>query len=65
MSLITILLASSEIPFLKEIVLILGLSVLVIYVFRKIKLPAILGFLATGILFGPNALGLASRGQEI
>ncbi|MFT7056883.1 MAG: hypothetical protein ACJAR3_002529, partial [Roseivirga sp.] len=39
MSLITILLASSEIPFLKEIVLILGLSVLVIYVFRKIKLP--------------------------
>jgi len=37
----------------------------VIYIFRKIKLPAILGFLATGILFGPNALGLASRGSEI
>jgi CPA2 family monovalent cation:H+ antiporter-2 len=65
MSLIAILLASSDIPFLKEIVLILGLSVLVIYLFRKIKLPAILGFLATGVLFGPNAIGLASRGQEI
>jgi len=59
------LVGTSDIPFLKEIVLILGLSVLVIYIFRKIKLPAILGFLATGILFGPNALGLASRGQEI
>ena len=66
MSLIAILLAgTTDIPFLKEIVLILGLSVLVIYIFRKIKLPAILGFLATGILFGPNALGLASRGSEI
>jgi len=66
MNLNSILLAgATDIPFLKEIVLILGLSVLVIYIFRKIKLPAILGFLATGILFGPNALGLASRGSEI
>jgi len=62
----SILLASAtEIPFLKEIILILGLSVLVIYLFKKIKLPAILGFLATGILFGPNAIGLTSRGVEI
>jgi len=61
-----ILLASAvEIPFLKEIITILGLSVLVIYVFKRIKLPAILGFLATGILFGPNGLGLAGRGSEI
>jgi CPA2 family monovalent cation:H+ antiporter-2 len=66
MKLCSILLAgTTDIPFLKEIVLILGLSVFVIYIFRKIKLPAILGFLATGILFGPNALGLASRGSEI
>lgn len=66
MSLGAVLLAgATNIPFLQEIVVILGLSVLVIYVFKKIKLPAILGFLATGILFGPNALGLASQGQEI
>jgi CPA2 family monovalent cation:H+ antiporter-2 len=61
-----VLLASTvEIPFLKEIITILGLSVLVIYLFKRFKLPAILGFLATGILFGPNGLGLAGRGSEI
>jgi CPA2 family monovalent cation:H+ antiporter-2 len=66
MSLASILAANTtDIPFLKEIVLILGLSVLVIYLFRKVKLPAILGFLATGILFGPNAIGIASQGEEI
>lgn len=54
-----------EIPFLKEIVLILGLSVLVIYIFRKINLPAILGFLATGVMFGPNGFSVAGRGDEI
>lgn len=66
MSLGSILLASNtEIPYLKEIVLILGLSVLVIYLFRKIQLPAILGFLATGVLFGPSGFSIAGRGEEI
>jgi CPA2 family monovalent cation:H+ antiporter-2 len=61
-----ILLASTaEIPFLSDILVILGLSVLVIFVFQKLKIPAILGFLATGILFGPHAIGLVRAGEEI
>jgi CPA2 family monovalent cation:H+ antiporter-2 len=61
-----IFLASSvQIPFLTEIIVVLGLSILVIYLFQRLHLPAILGFLATGILFGPHALGLVSAGEEI
>ena len=61
-----ILLASAtQIPFLTEIVVILSLSVLVIYIFQKINIPAVLGFLATGVVFGPHALGFVQAGEEI
>lgn len=49
-----------EIPFLQDIVVILGLSVMVILLFQKLKLPTILGFLMTGILAGPFGLNLIS-----
>lgn len=61
----TFLASNVEIPFLTEIIVVLGLSILVIYLFQRLNLPAILGFLATGILFGPHALGLVSAGEEI
>lgn len=54
-----------EIPLLKDIVIILGLSVGVIFLFQKLKLPTILGFLATGIIFGPYGLGLIQKSHEI
>lgn len=54
-----------QIPFLNQIVVILGLSILVIYLFQRLKLPVILGFLATGMIFGPHAVGLARAGEEI
>ena len=61
-----ILLASTvEIPFMTEIIVILGLSILVIFLFQKFNMPAVLGFLATGILFGPHAFGLVDQGTEI
>lgn len=50
---------------MSQIVIILGLSVFTIYLFQRFKLPTILGFLATGVLFGPHALGLARAGEEI
>ena len=54
-----------QIPFLNQIVVILGLSILVIYLFQRLRLPVILGFLATGMIFGPHGLGLARAGDEI
>ncbi|MCK7509312.1 MAG: cation:proton antiporter [Desulfobacterales bacterium] len=39
-------------------IIILGFSIPVIYIFNKIKLPSIIGFLITGIIIGPFGLKL-------
>lgn len=44
--------------FFKELLIILGFSIPVIYLFNKIKLPSIIGFLITGIIIGPSGLKL-------
>ncbi|WP_417608318.1 cation:proton antiporter [Owenweeksia hongkongensis] len=54
-----------EIPLLQDIVILLGLSVVVIFLFQKLKLPTILGFLATGIAFGPYGFGLIQASHDI
>lgn len=54
-----------EIPILKEVVIILGLSVLIILMFQRIKMPSVLGFLLTGIIVGPNGLSLINATHEV
>lgn len=54
-----------EIPLLKDVVIILGLSVLIILLFNRLKIPPILGFLITGILSGPHGLNLVNAGHEV
>ena len=44
--------------FFHELIIILGFSIPVIYIFNKIKLPSIIGFLITGIIIGPFGLKL-------
>lgn len=50
---------------LKDIVVIFGLSVAVLLVFHRIKAPTIVGFLITGILAGPQGLGLIQATEQI
>lgn len=50
---------------LKDIVIIFGLSTLVNFLFTKIKVPTIIGYLVTGIIAGPNLLGLIQQPHEI
>lgn len=47
-----------EIPLLHDIVIIFGLSIGVLLLMYRIHMPAIVGFLCTGVLCGPHALGL-------
>jgi len=54
-----------EIPILQDIVIILGLSIVIILVFQRLKLPAILGFLLAGIIAGPHAFNLISSRHEV
>jgi len=54
-----------EIPILNVLGIMLGLAVLVLLVFRRFKLPTIIGFLITGILVGPSALSLVKADHDI
>lgn len=54
-----------EFGLLKDIVLLLGLALCTLLLFRQFKLPAIIGFLVTGIIAGPHALGLVSNIHEV
>lgn len=54
-----------EFPILSDIVIILGLSVVIILLFQRLKIPAILGFLITGIVAGPHGLNLITATHEV
>ncbi len=47
-----------ELNLLKSVVIIFALSTLVNFIFTKIKIPTILGYLLTGIILGPSMLGI-------
>jgi CPA2 family monovalent cation:H+ antiporter-2 len=50
-----------ESPFLSQIVILFGTAVVVSWLFRVARAPAILGFLFTGILIGPSTLNLIDQ----
>ena len=42
-----------EITILRELIILLAVSLPITYVFHRAKLPALVGFLITGVLIGP------------
>jgi CPA2 family monovalent cation:H+ antiporter-2 len=50
---------------IKDIVLILLISVPIIAIFNRIQLPSIVGFLIAGIILGPSALKIISNPDQI
>ena len=50
---------------LKDIAIIFALSTFVNFIFTKIKVPSIIGYLLTGIVVGPHLLGLIHSPHEI
>ena len=54
-----------EIPLLKDVVIIFGLSIFVLMLCHRLKVPSIVGFLITGILAGPQGMGLVSAVEEV
>ena len=53
------------IPFLQDIVVIFGLSIAVLLLCHRIRVPSIVGFLLTGVVAGPYGLRLISEGQDV
>lgn len=54
-----------DIALFKDIVIIFGLSTAVNFLFTKIKLPTIIGYLLTGIVAGPHLLGFIHSASAI
>ena len=54
-----------EFTILKDIVIIFALSTLVNFLFTKIKVPTIIGYMLTGIIAGPHLLSIISASHEI
>ncbi|MFH1844001.1 MAG: cation:proton antiporter [bacterium] len=52
-------------PLLKDIVIIMALSIGVLFLFSRLRLPAIVGFLMTGLLAGPFGLQWVSAIYEV
>lgn len=54
-----------EVTLLNSIVIIFGLSIAVVYLFNAIRIPAIVGFILTGLLIGPHGLSLIGAITEV
>lgn len=50
---------------LADIIIIFSLSVVVVYICNRIKIPSIIGFLITGAIVGPHALSLIRNINEV
>ncbi|MBW2005728.1 MAG: cation:proton antiporter [Deltaproteobacteria bacterium] len=54
-----------EIMLLNDIVVIFGLAIAVLFICHRLRVPAVVGFLLTGILVGPYGLGLVKAVHEV
>ncbi len=54
-----------EIPLLKDILVILGLGILVLFIFNRLRIPAIVGYLLTGMIAGPHGFALVAAVHEV
>ena len=54
-----------DFPLLRDIVILLGFSVVVVFFLQRIRLPSILGFLLTGIIIGPFGYSLIENHEQV
>jgi len=54
-----------HIPLLQDILIILGFSILIVFILQRLKLPSILGFLFTGVVIGPYGLSLVTAVEQV
>ena len=54
-----------EIPLLNDIVIIFGLAIAVLFICHRLRVPAVVGFLLTGIFVGPYGLGLIKAIHDV
>ncbi|MBU1014710.1 MAG: monovalent cation:proton antiporter-2 (CPA2) family protein [Bacteroidetes bacterium] len=54
-----------HLPLLQDILILLGFSVVIVFVLQRLKLPSIIGFLLTGVIIGPYGLSLVEAVEQV
>src|SRR3990172_5818181 len=54
-----------HIAFVRNLVAVFGVSTLVVFLFRRLRQPTIVGFLASGVLVGPYGLSLIADVAQV
>ncbi|MCS7066164.1 MAG: cation:proton antiporter [Fimbriimonadales bacterium] len=49
----------------ETILLVIGVSILVVALFQRLRVPAVVGFILTGVLIGPHGLGWVKEAEAI
>jgi CPA2 family monovalent cation:H+ antiporter-2 len=52
-------------PLLDDLLILLFVSIPIVFVCHRLRLPVIIGFMLTGVLIGPNGLGLIKDAQAV
>ncbi|MEK6599905.1 MAG: cation:proton antiporter [Deltaproteobacteria bacterium] len=52
-------------PLLRDIIILMGVSVPIIFIFHRFGMPTIVGFLATGVIIGPHGFGLITEAGTV
>lgn len=54
-----------EIHLLEELLIVLAVTISIVYLFQKLRVPAIVGFLLAGVVIGPGGLGLIKSVSQV
>lgn len=54
-----------DLPLFRDLLILLVASIPIAFICHRLKLPAIVGFMLTGVLIGPSALGLIGDTRDI
>jgi CPA2 family monovalent cation:H+ antiporter-2 len=55
----------TELDYLRDLVVIMGLGVAIVAIFHRLKIPTIAGFIVAGMLVGPKGLGLVDDLHQV
>ncbi len=55
----------SQISILTELLLVLAVTLGIVFLFHKLRLPTIVGFLLAGVFMGPDGLGLIRNASQV
>ena len=54
-----------EIDFLQELLIVLTVTISIVFLFQKLRVPAIVGFLLAGVIIGPGGFGLIQNVHQV